>query len=135
MLQSVDHIKNAVVLIFRTIMIYIWCIPRLLILSLEIQIRPPIILDQDHHPDYLSISYDYIVCEDILRFQQIYSYLTCIYIYIYIYTHIYVYITYIYIIYIYIYTYIYYIYIHTRIYIYIYNYIYIENVVLTKNKA
>ena len=133
MLQSVDHIKNAVVLIFRTIMIYIWCIPRLLILSLEIQIRPPIILDQDHHPDYLSISYDYIVCEDILRFQQIYSYLICIYIYIY--TYIYVYITYIYIIYIYIYIYILYIHTHTHIYIYIYNYIYIENVVLTKNKA
>ena len=133
MLQSVDHIKNAVVLIFRTIMIYIWCIPRLLILSLEIQIRPPIILDQDHHPDYLSISYDYIVCEDILRFQQIYSYLICIYIYIY--TYIYVYITYIYIIYIYIHIYIIYTYTHAYIYIYIYNYIYIENVVLTKNKA
>ena len=131
MLQSVDHIKNAVVLIFRTIMIYIWCIPRLLILSLEIQIRPPIILDQDHHPDYLSISYDDIVCEDILRFQQIYSYLICIYIYIY--TYIYVYITYIYIIYIYIHIYI--IYTYTHAYIYIYNYIYIENVVLTKNKA
>ena len=123
MLQSVDHIKNAVVLIFRTIMIYIWCIPRLLILSLEIQIRPPIILDQDHHPDYLSISYDYIVCEDILRFQQIYSYLICIYIYIY--TYIYVYITYIYIIYIYIYIYILYIHTHTHIYIYIYIIIYI----------
>ena len=123
MLQSVDHIKNAVVLIFRTIMIYIWCIPRLLILSLEIQIRPPIILDQDHHPDYLSISYDYIVCEDILRFQQIYSYLICIYIYIY--TYIYVYITYIYIIYIYIYIHIYIIYTYTHAYIYIYIIIYI----------
>ena len=125
MLQSVDHIKNAVVLIFRTIMIYIWCIPRLLILSLEIQIRPPIILDQDHHPDYLSISYDYIVCEDILRFQQIYSYLICIYIYIYIYiyTYIYVYITYIYIIYIYIHIYIIYTYTHAYIYIYIIIYI------------
>ena len=123
MLQSVDHIKNAVVLIFRTIMIYIWCIPRLLILSLEIQIRPPIILDQDHHPDYLSISYDYIVCEDILRFQQIYSYLICIYIYIYI--HIYMYILHIYILYIYIYIYILYIHTHTHIYIYIYIIIYI----------
>ena len=133
MLQSVDHIKNAVVLIFRTIMIYIWCIPRLLILSLEIQIRPPIILDQDHHPDYLSISYDYIVCEDILRFQQIYSYLICIYIYIYIYIYICIY--YIYIDYIYIYIHIYIIYTYTHAYIYIYNYIYIENVVLTKNKA
>ena len=133
MLQSVDHIKNAVVLIFRTIMIYIWCIPRLLILSLEIQIRPPIILDQDHHPDYLSISYDYIVCEDILRFQQIYSYLICIYIYIYIYIYICIY--YIYIYYIYIYIHIYIIYTYTHAYIYIYNYIYIENVVLTKNKA
>ena len=61
MLLEADHINNTVVLTFR----YIQCLHLMnfevaqILVSLETQVHPQIILDPDFLPDYLSISYDY----------------------------------------------------------------------------
>ena len=61
MLQEASHIKNIVVLAFR----HIQCLH---LMNSEVawilafsgtQVQPQIILDQDHPPDYLLVSYGY----------------------------------------------------------------------------
>ena len=63
MLQEAGHIKNTVVLIF-------WQNQCLHLMNSEVawvlvswgtQVKPQIILEPDYLPDYLSVSYDYVL--------------------------------------------------------------------------
>ena len=64
MLQEARHIKNTVVLIFC----HIQCLHSIfsevlawVLVSSRTQVQPQIILDPNYLPDYLSISYDYVL--------------------------------------------------------------------------
>ena len=61
MLQEASHINNAVVLIFRHIQClhFMYSEVAWVLVSLETQVQPQIILDPDYVLGYLSVSYDY----------------------------------------------------------------------------
>ena len=67
MFQETVHIKNTVALIFR----HIQCLHLMnsevawLLVSSETQVQPQIILDPDYLPDYLSVYYEYDICESL----------------------------------------------------------------------
>ena len=66
MLQEASHIKNTVVLIFQ----YIQCLHLMdsevawILVSSGTQVQPQITLNPDYLPEYLSVSYDYVLTLD-----------------------------------------------------------------------
>ena len=66
MLQEAGHIKNTVVLIFQ----YIQCLHLMdsevawILVSSGTQVHPQITLNPDYLPEYLSVSYDYVLTFD-----------------------------------------------------------------------